>query len=207
MPYHQFTLARVQEEFGITLESRPALFPDVPSFPLAADFRQRFFRRAGLATTVNTETARTQMLVVPLLLELWERSNYGIALYSGTRFDVDPSVDLVGVCDFIIGRPPQLDYVVAPVMMIVEAKNEQVMGGLGQCAAAMVAAQRFNRTRNPHIETVYGAVSNGSEWRFLRLNGSVLEFDLTDYPFADPDRILGILLHITGITPAAPVAA
>jgi hypothetical protein len=111
------------------------------------------------------------------------------------------------VCDFILGHPPQLDTVSAPVLMITEAKNDNVMGEVGQCAAAMVAAQRFNRGRNPDITIVFGCVSNGIDWKFLRLQGTTLEIDLDDYVIHEPDRILGVILHCVGLAPATPAAA
>ena len=95
----------------------------------------------------------------------------------------------------------------APVMMITEAKNESIMGGLGQCAAELVAAQRFNAQRNSDITTVYGCVTNGGEWKFLRLHDTRLEIDVHQYLIDRPDRILGIILHFVGLAPAAPAAA
>jgi outer membrane lipoprotein SlyB len=92
-------------------------------------------------------------------------------------------------------------------MVITEAKNDNVMGGLGQCAAAMVAAQRFNRGRNSEITTVYGCVSTGIDWKFLRLSGTTLEIDLDDYVIHNPGRILGIVMSFVSLpavkTPAA----
>ncbi len=206
MAYHQFTLPQVLSDFGLTL-TNSTLFENVGPVPPSAGLRAQWKDYSSLALTVSTESARSHFLIAPLLGEIWRLAKGQLALYSGSRFDVDAEAGLVGACDFILGYPPQLDFVVAPVMVIVEAKNENVMGGLGQCAAAMVAAQRFNAKRNPQIDTIYGAVSNGSEWKFLRLRGNSLEFDLTDFRHNDPDRLLGILLHITGITPAAPLAA
>jgi hypothetical protein len=141
-----------------------------------------------------------------LLCEVWRHGDERIALFSGVDFNVDPSAELVGVCDFIFGRPPQLDYVAAPVMMITEAKNETIAGGFGQCAAELVAAQRFNAARNSDITTLYGCVTNGVEWKFMRLRDTTLDIDQTDYLIGDPDRILGIILHFVGLAPL-PVAA
>lgn len=49
----------------------------------------------------------------------------------------------------------------APMMIIVEAKNENIKGGLGQCAAVMLAAQLFNQQQGNEIKTIYGAVTTG----------------------------------------------
>jgi hypothetical protein len=208
MAYNQFTLQRCQADFGLTLNSVPDLFPGVPPVPLPARLREQLPAAAEWALAVSTEAARSQLLIAPLLFEVWRAGGHRVALYAGTRFDVDEAAGLTGVCDFILSRPPQLPFVTAPVMMIVEAKNEDIWGGAGQCAAAMVAARRFNAARVPPAgDPVYGAVTDGERWRFLRLQESVLDIDLMPRLWPNTDQIFGILLHIVGIVPAAPAAA
>lgn len=207
MAYNQFTLPRVVADFGLVLNTAPDLFPGVPPYSVPGPARANLAQNYQLATAVNTEAARAQLLIGPLLTEVWRVCGYRVALFVGTRFDVDDVAGLTGVCDYILGRPPQLNYVTAPVMMIVEAKNEDIPGGLGQCAAAMIAAQRFNAGRNPDIQTVYGAVTDGGAWQLLRLRGAALDLAFAENLMADPDRLFGILLHIVGVTPAAPAAA
>ncbi|MCI0704883.1 MAG: hypothetical protein L0241_27810 [Planctomycetia bacterium] len=207
MAYSAFTLARVQTDFGITVQTGLDLFGHIPPGPVDPAVALLLARQRGLATTINTEKARSEMLIAPLLTEAWRIGNGRIAFYSGVAFDVDAAAELTGVCDFIFGYPPQLDTVTAPVLMITEAKNESIMGGLGQCAASMVAALRFNRTQNPEITTVYGCVTDGEGWKFLRLTGTTLEVDVSEYLIAEPARILGVILHFVGLAPAAPAAA
>jgi len=82
----------------------------------------------------------------------------------------------------------------APVVMIVEAKNENIKGGLGQCVAEMVAAQIFNEREANAIDTIYGAVTTGEIWKFLKLAGLIVSIDLSDYYVVrDVENILGIL--------------
>lgn len=69
--------------------------------------------------------------MAPVLTEAWRLGAGPIALYSGMAFDVDPAADLTGECDFILGHPPQLDTVSVPVLLVTEAKNVSIMGGLG----------------------------------------------------------------------------
>ena len=200
MAYAQFTLLRVQTDLGLTLESVPDLFPAVPAVPVPVAYRESVPAYMRLA---NTEAGRTHYLIAPLLGHVWLAGNGRIALFPGTRFDVDAAAELVGVCDFILGRPPQVNYVTGPVLMVVEAKNEDIWGGTGQCAAEMVAAQRFNAGRLSDITTIYGAVSDGERWRFLRLRDETLVIEMADRLVSDMDLIFGILLHICCIAPAA----
>ena len=205
MAYRNFTLPRVVADFGLKVQTPENLFADIPSRPVTPATAAWVAEYRPLATAVNSEKARAEFLVAPILGEVWRSDKKRIALFSGVTFNVDPAAELVGVCDFILGRPPQLDYVSAPVMMITEVKNETIAGGFGQCAAELVAAQRFNATRNSDITTMYGCVTNGVEWKFMRLNETTLDIDQTDYLIDDPDRILGIILHFVGLAllPAA----
>ncbi|MEG5058636.1 hypothetical protein QUB60_16460 [Microcoleus sp. A2-C5] len=50
-----------------------------------------------------------------------------------------------------------------------------------QCAAEMVAAQKFNEINNIPIATIYGSVTSGTVWRFLKLEAKTLTIDLNDY--------------------------
>ena len=86
-----------------------------------------------------------------------------------------------------------------------EAKREDIIGGLGQCAAAMVAIREFNERDGTPIPEVFGCVTTGSLWRFLRLTDSVLSIDLPEYYLQDVAKIVGIFVHLigTGIRPVA----
>ena len=48
--------------------------------------------------------------------------------------------------------------------------------------------------------TVYGAVTTGTAWKFLRMRGTAVEIDLSEYALAQPERVLGILLSMLPVT-------
>ena len=129
-------------------------------------------------------------------MEVRERLQRQISLFSGTDFTVDPSVGLNGICDFLISQSQEQLLIEAPAVIIVEAKKEDLNPGLGQCIAELVAAQRFNQENERPITAVYGAVTTGSLWRFLRLSGQTVEIDLADYAVPPIETVLGILLGI-----------
>lgn len=79
------------------------------------------------------------------------------------------------------------------VIALVEAKNDNIQSGLGQCIAEMVAAQLFNQQKENEIKTVYGSVTTGTNWKFMRLSGQIIEIDLNEYFINDVKKILGIL--------------
>ena len=86
----------------------------------------------------------------------------------------------------------------APVVVVVEAKQENIKSGLGQCAATMVAAQRYNQSKQLAIPAIYGTVSTGTQWRFLKLEGNTLTLDFMDYPIPPVEQILGFLVWMIG---------
>ncbi len=81
--------------------------------------------------------------------------------------------------------------------MMVEAKNDNINEGLGQCMAEMIAAQRFNQREGNETKTIYGCVTTGSVWRFLKLEEKQIWIDDKQYFIESLETILGILVHIT----------
>ena len=130
---------------------------------------------------------------MPVMLELRRRFNQEISLFSGIDFTVSPEQGLNGVCDFLISCSAEQLFVRSPVIMLVEAKNENLKTGFPQCIAEMVAAQQFNQEKGNPIDTIYGVVTIGTTWRFLRLKGQSVEIDLSEYYIEDVEKILGIL--------------
>ncbi len=54
-----------------------------------------------LAEAINTEKARSELIVAEVLVELREQFDRRISLFSGIDFNVDAGDGLVGVCDFL----------------------------------------------------------------------------------------------------------
>jgi hypothetical protein len=200
MSYRDFTLPKVQQDFGLTTNTTQQLFAGVAPVPLSETLRRYLDDFQPLGMSIPTEKGRSELLVAPLLAEVWRRSGHQVSLYSGVELNVDEATGLTGVCDFLLGKSPQLFYVEAPIVAVVEAKRDSIPEGLGQCAAEMVALQRFNQKANKPSDPVYGCVTTGSLWRFLRLSDKRLEIDLDEYHLGQVDRILGVLLHCCGAT-------
>lgn len=206
MAFSDFTYPAVLADLGLTLANSPDLFAAVPPVPASATLRATLAVNVPLAATGSTEMARSTWLVGPLLSDLWARYHGRISLFSGIDFPADPDAGLTGFCDFLLTRAPQQPTVAAPVAVIVEAKRDNINGGLGQCIAGMAGAWRFNARTGTPVEAVYGAVTTGTNWKFLRLAGAVVTLDLQEYPLADADKLLGILTHVVGPAPL-PAAA
>ena len=106
---------------------------------------------------------------------------------------VEPEKGLNGICDFLITKSPEMLTITAPVITIVEAKKENLNLGLGQCIAEMIAARIFNQKEGNNISTIYGVITSGTNWRFLKLEGENIIIDLTEYYLNQINLIMGIL--------------
>ena len=146
-----------------------------------------------MAISIGTEKARSELIVTNVLFELREQFDRGISFFSGIEFSVDAEQGLTGICDFLVSLSPILSFLEAPIVILVEAKRENLTLGFGQCAAEMLAAQHFNKEKGNDIPNIYGATTSGTEWRFLKLEGTRLHIDRIVYPIAQCDKILGIL--------------
>jgi hypothetical protein len=86
---------------------------------VAAWLRQQLLR--ALQLPLVSEKARSELIVMPVLLACRELSGNSVAIYSGSRFDVAPDQGLSGVCDFLVARTAPVPDVRAPLMAVLEA--------------------------------------------------------------------------------------
>jgi hypothetical protein len=57
----------------------------------------------------------------------------------------------------------------------------------------MVAVQLFNQRNGEAIKSIYGAVTTGTDWKFLKLTDKTIWIDKRDYFINEVSQILGIL--------------
>lgn len=195
MAYSDFSLAKVKNDFGLTLDESRNLFADTQPVLPSATLKTLLSDYIPLATSISTEKARSEFLIAPILAEVRRLLNNQISLFSGNEFNVDAQRGLQGFCDYIISGSKEQLYMTAPVTIIFEAKKEDIIGGLGQCVAAMVAAQLFNQSKGNEVERIYGSVTTGTNWKFLFLEDTIVYIDEIEYYIKEVDKILGILLQ------------
>ncbi len=193
MAYSDFTLDKIKKTFNLTLLDQADIFAKTSELSCSAILTEVLRENVPLALASNTEKSRSEMIIAPILVELRKQLNHQISLFSGIDFTVDATQGLNGVCDFLISNSPELLILSAPIITLVEAKKENINAGLGQCVAEMLAAQLFNEREGNEITVIYGVVTTGTIWKFLRLNKQVIEIDLSEYYLVDIDKILGIL--------------
>lgn len=196
MSYRDFTLRDIRTKLGVDIEEDLSLHDGVAKVAPRPTFVDWLREQEQLATGINTEKARSELLIAPVLLEVWRLLEKRIGFFSGREFNVDPGRGLSGVCDFVLSLSRERYLISAPLLMIVEAKNEDMPAGLPQCLAGMYAAQLYNQQESLSLASVHGAVTTGTIWRFLKLSGQSAWIDSREYHLHELDTILGILCSV-----------
>ena len=194
MSYSDFkTIDQAVSTLDLTVEDASHLFGQIPPIEPSERLKQTLDETLELASSISTEKARSELIITPVLLEIRRMFNNQIGYFSGNTFNVEEAKGLTGACDFILSASSNQSLITAPVLTIVEAKDNDIRVGLGQCVAQMVAAQLFNARKGQEQSVVYGAVSTGTNWKFLMLQNQLVKIDLTEYFITQIDQILGIL--------------
>lgn len=194
MAYSDFKLRQVQKQFQLNISEKLGTFSGIAEKPISEYLTATLEENIPLAVSINTEKARSELLVSNVLIEVRKLFDRKISFFSGVEFNVDKEQSLAGFCDFLISLSPEQLFVEAPVIAVVEAKNENIMNGLGQCVAEMIAAQLFNQKEGNEVINTYGVVTSGIGWKFLKLESNRVYIDLKDYSIeSEPQKIIGIL--------------
>ncbi|MEG4026506.1 hypothetical protein [Microcoleus sp. S13C4] len=197
MPYKSFTFQQLKERFGL----EPSLSPILSAKIFPVEPSEWLWRTLEISsnTAVTTAKERSERIISPLLLEFRERNNRQFSIFSGWSFDVDVEQGLNGECDFLLSSVPFDFEIKVPVFALRETKGPKIESCLPQCAAQMVGAQLFNEREHNSIPAVFGCVTTGVVWRFLKLKGNNLIIDTDVYCVDNVPMILGVLQTIVNL--------
>ncbi len=204
MSYSEFSIEEVKARFQLRIAEAEEYFAGIPPVPVSDMLTGTLLESVPLAVAISTEKARSELIIVPVLLEVRRQLLRRISLFSGIEFNVDPGRGLNGVCDYLLSLSPEQLTLEVPVVAVVEAKNDNLKSGLGQCMAEMVAARLFNERKGRELTHVFGVVTTGSLWKFLRLEREVVSLDIREYPISELGRVVGILVSMVRPENASP---
>ncbi|MEL6459342.1 MAG: hypothetical protein AAFQ91_13945 [Cyanobacteria bacterium J06621_15] len=196
MPYKDFTISEVTQKFDLTLVGDEKFLPEtepVSPSPYIAEYLEESI---PLAIAMGSGKARSELIISPILFEVRKILNKEVSFFSGEEFDVDKNLGLTGYCDFIVSISPEQLFIEAPAFVIIEAKKENFKDALGQCIAQMVAAQKFNEKHDESISVIYGSVTNGNIWNFVKLEEDIITIDFTEHRVLPVEKLLGTLVWI-----------
>lgn len=145
------------------------------------------------AFPIESEKAKSEYLIVPILTEIRVNNPNKFTCFSGYQFNVDSQLGLKGFCDFILSKKYNAVFIESPLVAIVEVKhNQDLPDASPQCIAEMVAAQMFNEKNQEIMPHIYGAITNGYEWLFLKLEGKEVVLDTNRFTIKNLPELLGV---------------
>ena len=188
--FSQITQTELETEFGISIVGGRFL-PEVEPWIIPAWLEHTLAYRRNSFATMRTEKSISEALIAPILMAVEEKFRDKITIFSGEPLITE---DLAGVCDFLITKVPIAISPRESYFVLVEAKRQDLFSGIPQCVAEMYAAQILNE----NDDTVYGCVSIGVQWIFMKLEGKIATTDPTIFTITEVDKILGVFGWIVG---------
>jgi len=195
MSYSEFSLKRVKKEFHLT-EKRLKLFEPEQQIEASDWLKQTLELSLDLALSSSTEKARSEFIVAPILLEMKKINQKSLAIFSGENLEAAPEKGLNGECDFILAKGPISTTLQTPIFSLVEAKKNDIKEGLGQCVAQMLGAKLVNQHENNEISFIYGCVTTGETWQFMKLEEDILMMDTSRYYINELDKLLWVFQYV-----------
>lgn len=169
----------------------PLVPPDPTAPPFSEHFREELAFNLRKLPIGRSEVGAGEVLLFPILREVWKPYSDDLALFTheGLTFDDD----LTGTPDYFVCKVSEFGQTIpeAPYLLIAEAKLDDFERAWGQCAAAMLAAQRLNEA--PDLP-IYGIATNGHAWQVGQLLGRELTVDPNTVALRNLDT-LGQQLH------------
>lgn len=196
MAYSQFNYKRVRQELNVH-NQQTVLFPTLESIEPSEWLEKTLHKTQYFA--LFSEKARSEAIVFPILTEITEKNNYKISLYSGAILNADETRGLNGECDFILGSGLQDFEIETPLFCMIEAEDNDIEKNIPQCIAQMEGARIYNEKDGKPTPIMYGAVTTGTEWQFLKLENNICWIDLTRYYINDLPALLGALQAVINI--------
>jgi len=190
MAYSEYTLSQIEEQYGISNQISTLFHAISPVEP--SDWLLNLLQIAK-ELPVKSEKAKSELIIMPILIELRNRNNKYFTIYSGDNLNIDEK--LKGECDFIISKDTRSFEVNYPIIQVVEAKKNDIEIGIPQCAAQMLGAKKYNEKKAQISGCIYGCVTTGDDWIFMRLSDKI-EIDIQKYYLNDLSTLLGIFQMI-----------
>jgi len=193
MAYSNFTFKDLKADFDV--ENRVGkLFSDIKEIQAS----ERLLEDLEIAKTqpVRSEKAKSEFIVKPILVELLKLNDRFFSIHSGDQLNADKERGLVGECDFILARNAGTYDIHTPIITIVEAKKHDLEAGTSQCAAQLIGAREYNKIYDNSVDVLYGCVTNGKLWQFLKLENNIIWVDEEEYTLEPLPKLLGTFQNI-----------
>src|SRR5437870_1803212 len=117
MAFQQFLFPQVIQDLGLNLTDAD-LFGPIPPAEVRPDFVATVLDGANLASAINTEKARSEFVIAPVLFELRRLHPVGFGLFSGVELVVDANRGLNAICEYLITKSPRQHVMSMPILSV-----------------------------------------------------------------------------------------
>ena len=180
------TDAEIADYFGYKLNKVRLSLPcsKKNAVGVMADEVERQIQRVLPFVNLDTEAARREILIAPLMYQLINLVEPQLII----EYPLYVSAQLKGTVDYYLkGQSSQI--------LVVEAKQADTDRGFKQLIAELVAFQ----IREERLLPIYGAVTTGQTWHFGRLNPESLTVERDINFYTEPQGIEELLSVLVGI--------
>ncbi|CAK0766785.1 hypothetical protein CCP3SC15_3530001 [Gammaproteobacteria bacterium] len=141
----------------------------------------------------SSEASRCENIIYPIIRDVYKHYVSRYSLWSHKVLSYNDI--LVGIPDYLITSRSQLGKTMfgLPVIVVVEAKQNNFTRGWGQCLAELVAAQKLNKNEDM---PVHGIVTDAETWHFGKLVTNTFIKNETVFSISELNRIFGAISYI-----------
>jgi len=185
------SISQVQKEYSIKYEENN--FIKYANLRPSASFVEELEFNMEHIDVFSSEASRCENVVYPVLREIYKNFVNRYTLWSHKSISIGSK--LTGTPDYLISTKSELGKTVLglPILVVVEAKQNNFVEGWGQCLAELVAAQRMNTSEE---NLVYGVVTDGELWQFGRLQFTLFTKQKERITISDLNKIFGAIGYI-----------
>jgi len=191
--YSNFTFEQISELFAIS-NKRKRLFEKVKPKAISPWLENAL--KIAEELPIKSEKARSELIVMPILIELRNQNDKFFTIYSGDSLNVDESKGLKGECDFILAKDTGSFNINTPIIQVVEAKKNDIEIGVPQCAAQMIGANLHNQKKGIYLPQIYGCVTTGDDWQFMKLVDKEVLIDTKKFYLGNLPELIGVFQEI-----------
>ena len=201
MAYRDFKERDLRQKFGIQ-KREAALFKGEFIAPVPPSERLAFALEDARLITLSSEKAVSERIISNVIAELKRMMPEAVQIFSGEQINGDTEAGLNGEIDYVVTLNAMSIAPEAPILCVCESKIGRLDRAIPQAMAQLLGAERFNQKHSgdgPPITVLYGVVTDGNLWQFLRLEQNIVTVDTQLYYLNDLPTLLGAFKHILSV--------
>ncbi len=185
------SIQQVQEAFNIKYTEEDYI--DYDEIEPSKAFLEEFeFSRRNI-DVFSSEASRCENVIYPIIRDVYKNYVGKYALWSHKSIFYDPV--LSGIADYMISTKSELGKTILglPVVVVVEAKQNNFAEGWGQCLAELVAVQKINKNE---VLPVHGIVTDAELWHFGKLVGNLFTKNETVLAISELKKVFSAISYL-----------